>query len=131
LRVVNLNLSIGTPPGELAKYLADVPCTTNSAVLTQKRGDLLAAQGQGVEALAEYAAALQRHPSPQHRIYLQLSLARQLRALNRPGDALAQYKAFLTENPKHPYFASIAQEAETTAKAAGLSETPAVPAAQP
>ncbi len=131
LRVVNLNLAIGTPPGEMVKYLREIPQTTNSAVLTQKVGDLLAAQGQGGEALAEYSAALQRHPSPQHRIYLQLALARYLRALNRPADALAQYKAFLTENPKHPYFASVAQEAETTAKAAGVSETPAGPVAKP
>jgi len=64
LRWVNLNLANGRPITWAIAFLEQLSNTKTSAVLTEKLGDLYAAQGKPSSAVHAYAQALQLDPSP-------------------------------------------------------------------
>ena len=72
----DLNLAAGKPMAELVALLEQLETTRHSAVLTEKLGDLYAAQGKPSSAVHKYRQALQLDPSPQQRVRLLLTLGR-------------------------------------------------------
>ena len=102
LRVVNLNVVRGFPPLEISSYLEEIKETKSSAVLSEKLGDLYAAQGKPSSAAQLYEQALKLAPSPQQRIRLRLALAEKLAALGRDEDAIMNYRKFIEENINYP-----------------------------
>ena len=102
LRLLNVNLAAGKPISEGVSVLEQFENTTNSAVLTEKLGDLYSAQGKPSSAAHAYQQALALHPSPQQRIRLQLALAEKLVSSDQPKDAYATYQEFLSENSDYP-----------------------------
>src|SRR5207245_9139078 len=64
LRLVNLNLVGGKPVAGLVGLLEGLETTKQSAVLSEKLGDLYAAQGKPSSAIHAYAQALKLDPSP-------------------------------------------------------------------
>lgn len=102
LRVVNLNQSRGASLAEMVSYLEQIPITKQSAVLSEKLGDLCAAQGKPSSAVHAYERALKLDPSPQQRIRLRLTLGDRLLALNRHAEAAANYENLLEESPDYP-----------------------------
>ncbi len=101
LRVVNLNQSRGASLAEMISYLEQIPITKQSAVLSEKLGDLCAAQGKPASAVHAYERALKLDPSPQQRIRLRLTLGERLLALNRHAEAAANYEKLLEESPDY------------------------------
>jgi uncharacterized protein (TIGR03790 family) len=110
LRVVNLNLAIGTPVAQLVNFLEQIPTTKQSAVLMEKFGDLLTAQGKPSSALDAYRRALALDPSPQQRIRLRLTLGEKLLAANRDAEAEDNYQKLLEESPDYPGKASLLEK---------------------
>lgn len=102
LRLVNFNLARGANPIELVSYLETIPTTKQSAVLTEKLGDLHAALGKPSSAVHEYQQALKLNPSPQQRIRLRLTLGKMLTSLNRGDEARENYQKLLEEAPDYP-----------------------------
>jgi uncharacterized protein (TIGR03790 family) len=102
LRLLNANLASGKPVSEGVAVLEQFEDTTNSAVLTEKLGDLYSAQGKPSSAAHAYQQALGLRPTPQQRIRLQLALAEKLVASEQITDAYETYQAFLRENPEYP-----------------------------
>jgi tetratricopeptide (TPR) repeat protein len=99
---VNLNVVRGFPPLEISSYLEEIKETKSSAVLSEKLGDLYAAQGKPSSAAQLYEQALKLAPSPQQRIRLRLALAEKLAALGRDEDAIMNYRKFIEENINYP-----------------------------
>ena len=102
LRLANLNLVTGKPMADVVLLLEEVNRATPGAVLTEKLGDLYAAQGKPSSAIYAYAQALTLDPSPQQRVRLLLSLAERLPALNRQPEAYEYYQKLLQEFPDYP-----------------------------
>lgn len=102
LRVAELNLTRGGNVAESVNYLEETDVTKTSAVLSEKLGDLYAAQGKPSAAVTAYEQALKLAPSPLQRLRLRLSLGEKLSALNREDDAFVNYEELLQENPTHP-----------------------------
>jgi uncharacterized protein (TIGR03790 family) len=102
LRVVNINQALGKPTAELVGLLEQLDTTKHSAVLSEKLGDLYAAQGKPSSTVYMYQQALQLDPSPQQRIRLLLTLAEKLPALNRAQEAYVDYQKLLQEFPNYP-----------------------------
>jgi uncharacterized protein (TIGR03790 family) len=102
LRLANINLANGRPMGEVVTLLEQLPLTTNSAILTEKLGDLYAAQGKPSSAIHAYEAALKLETSPQQRIRLLLTLGEKLVALDRNDEAYQIYQQFLSTVPDYP-----------------------------
>jgi uncharacterized protein (TIGR03790 family) len=101
LRVANLNLARGGNAAETVAYLEDIDVTKRSAVLSEKLGDLYAAQGKPSAAATAYEQALKLETSPLQRLRLRLQLADKLPALDRDEDAFANYEKLLEEFPAH------------------------------
>jgi uncharacterized protein (TIGR03790 family) len=101
LRVVGLNQATGLGVDELIKYLSDVPTTTNSAVLTEKLGDLKRVKGRISAACEEYAAAVKLKPSPQQKIRLLLTIGELQSLIAREQEAFDAYKQLITEVPNY------------------------------
>ena len=102
LRVVDINQALGKPTAELVALLEQVETTKHSAVLSEKLGDLYAAQGKPSSTVYMYRQALQLDPSPQQRIRLLLTLAEKLPALDREQEAYEDYQKLLQEFPNYP-----------------------------
>lgn len=102
LRLVNINLASGKPLGDCVKVLEDLDFTRQSAVLTEKLGDLYAAQGKPSSATHEWQEALKLGPSPQQRVRLRLQLGAGLESLARAPDAYQDYESLLQESPAYP-----------------------------
>jgi tetratricopeptide (TPR) repeat protein len=100
--VVNLNLVRGSTVAEVVNYLEQIGTTTNSAVLSEKLGDLYVSQGKPSSAMHTYEQALKLDPSPQQRVRLRLTLGEKLAAANRHEDAYANYEKLLAESPDYP-----------------------------
>src|SRR5207249_2348161 len=83
LRLVDLNLARGKPLPKLVALLEELETTKQSAVLSEKLGDLCVAQGKPSSAVHAYGQALKLSPSPQQRIRLMLTLGEKLAALER------------------------------------------------
>ena len=100
--VVNRNQAMGTPLAELVGYIESHPGYRQSAVLTEKLGDLFSAKGALGDSIDSYEAALKRGPSPQQRVRLLIKCAEK-RALYGPdAQALSYYETLLKENPDYP-----------------------------
>jgi tetratricopeptide (TPR) repeat protein len=102
LRLVNVNLAIGRPMSGAVALLEQLDLTTNSAVLTEKLGDLYEAQGKPSSAVHSYEEALNLEPSPQQRVRLLLTLGEKLAALDRDDEAYQVYQRFLRTVPDFP-----------------------------
>jgi len=102
LRIANLNLAKGTPPGEVATIIEQMDTTKQSAVLTEKLADLYAAQGKPSSAIDMLERALTLDPSPQQRVRLRLALAEKLTVQSREAAAAEELGKILQENPDYP-----------------------------
>jgi len=71
LRVVDLNIAKGFPLADTVKYLETQPITTNSAILTEKLGDLYFAQGKPASANQCYKDALKLEVTPREKLRLE------------------------------------------------------------
>jgi hypothetical protein len=102
LRLLDVNLAAGKPLAEGVAVLEQFENTTNSAVLTEKLGDLYSAQGKPSSAVHAYQEALKLDPSPQQRVRLLLTMAEKLSSLDQPQQAYQAYQSLLREFPDFP-----------------------------
>ncbi len=109
LRILNLNLARkASSPDELLKHLDDTPLTKASAILREKQGDLLRAQGKLSAAAEAYAAAATTpRASPQQKIRLLLTAGQLHNILGREKEAYAAYAQLLADAPDYPDLAAI------------------------
>jgi uncharacterized protein (TIGR03790 family) len=101
LRLIDLNAVNGRLPQAIA-LLEQLDLTKKSAVLSEKLGDLYAAQGKPSSAVHEWQQALTTDPSPQQRIRLLLDLGEKLSSLDQPAEAYEDYQALLNKFPEYP-----------------------------
>jgi uncharacterized protein (TIGR03790 family) len=102
LRLVDLDLVHGVPVARLANFVANLPATTNSAVLTEKLADLYEMQGKPSSAIDIYELALTRNPSPEQRIRIRLTLGDKLVVAGQEAKAVENFKQLLKESPDYP-----------------------------
>jgi uncharacterized protein (TIGR03790 family) len=102
LLVVNRNQAVGAPVAELVRYVESQPGYRQSAVLTEKLGDLFSAKGALGDSIDSYEAALKRGPSPQQRVRLLIKCAEKRTLYGPDADALSYYETLLKENPDYP-----------------------------
>ena len=102
LRLVNLNRAVGKPLADVVGLLEQIDLRRQSAVLTEKLGDLYAAQGKPSSAIHEYQQALNLQPSPQQRLRLLLVLGDRLAAQADNAGAVDSYQKVLREFPAYP-----------------------------
>ncbi|HSH93783.1 MAG TPA: TIGR03790 family protein, partial [Roseimicrobium sp.] len=88
LRAVNVNRMQGIGRQDAVRFLREQPETARSAVLLEKKGDLLVELENRADAIDAYAAALERSPSPQQRIRILISLMKQQTAMGKNRDAV-------------------------------------------
>jgi uncharacterized protein (TIGR03790 family) len=116
LRVVNLGMAKGVRAAQNIGYLEQINATTNSAVLSEKLGDLCAALGKPSSAIHAYEQALNLDPSRQQRVRLRLTLGEKLLAAGQEKEAYEDYKKLVEEWPDHPVALSIYQKLLPMAK---------------
>ena len=102
LRVINLNLAAGEPPGKMIEYLTSLPLTGQSALLSEKLGDLFRETKQETRAVDAYRAALRLRPSPGQKLQLEFKVIELLVQAGRETEALQGYDAFFQAYPKYP-----------------------------
>jgi uncharacterized protein (TIGR03790 family) len=102
LRLANLNQANSKPLSSVAALIENLPATKQSAVLTEKLGDLYGALGKPSSAVHYYAQALGLDPSPQQRLRLLLTLGEKLPPLNREPEAYADYQKLVQDFPDYP-----------------------------
>jgi uncharacterized protein (TIGR03790 family) len=102
LRLLNVNLAAGKPPSQAIALLENLDVMKNSAVLSEKLGDLYASQGKPASAVYAYEAALKLDPSPQQRLRLLLSLGEKLVEQEKPEAAYESYQKLLEQFPDYP-----------------------------
>jgi uncharacterized protein (TIGR03790 family) len=102
LRLVDINQAAGKPLAELAALLEQLDATRRSAVLSEKLGDLYAAQGKPASTVYMYRQALQLDASPQQRIRLLLTLGEKLLTQDRTQEAYEDYRKLLLDFPDYP-----------------------------
>ncbi|MFZ0827899.1 MAG: TIGR03790 family protein [Verrucomicrobiia bacterium] len=102
LRLMNLDRARGLPLAQQASFLENLETTTNSAVLTEKLADDYELLGKPSSAIETYQLALTRHPSPEQRIRIRLTLGDKLAAQSREAEAMENYKLLLQEAPDYP-----------------------------
>jgi uncharacterized protein (TIGR03790 family) len=130
LRLININLAASRPMEEIVRLLESLELLRTSAILTEKLGDLYAAQGKPSSAVSAWEQGLKLHPSPQEHIGLRLKLADKLVSLGRQPEASDQLEQLLKESPQYPgrshilqRLASLSPNSEDTNGAAqGLRE---------
>jgi uncharacterized protein (TIGR03790 family) len=101
-RLVCLDLAHGLREPRLTAFLANLPLTAQSAVLTEKLASLYEASGKPGSAIAAWQTALQLNPMPQQRLRLRLTLGEKLAAQGRMAEALENYRALIAEAPDYP-----------------------------
>jgi uncharacterized protein (TIGR03790 family) len=116
LRVVNLSLVHGVAPAKLVQYLEGVDTTAQSAVLTEKLGDLYLMEGQTNLTIKSWRHALTLNPTPLQAVRLVLVLGDKLAATGQEEQALAIYDAFLQGTPDYPDALALYQKMEPLAK---------------
>jgi len=102
LRLVDLNLANGKPPGQVVAVLEGLPLAKKSSVLSEKLADIYSALGKPSSAVFEYTRALTLHPSPLQRIRIRFALGEKLSTLDRSLDAYQDYQKLLEEMPDYP-----------------------------
>jgi tetratricopeptide (TPR) repeat protein len=116
LRIVNLSLVHGVAPAKLVDYLQGVDTTAQSAVLTEKLGDLYQMESLPNLALQSWQQALKLNPSALQAVRLTLLLGDKLVASGRELQALELYDAFLEATPAYPDALALYQKMEPLAK---------------
>jgi tetratricopeptide (TPR) repeat protein len=124
LRLVDLNLANNKSYANVATMLEELPTTKESAVLTEKLGDLYANLGKPSSCVHAYSQALQLETTPQQRIRLRLALGEKLIALERNAETYEDYQKLLQESPDYPdklaiynKLATLARKLDKTAEA--------------
>jgi len=102
LRVVNIALLSGKRPAEMAAFLQSLPLTKQSAVLSEKLGDLFYALGKPASAIEAYRDAVKNAQSRLQRVRLHQYLANVLSEQNQTKEAIEDLKALLREVPDYP-----------------------------
>jgi uncharacterized protein (TIGR03790 family) len=122
LNAVNLNMVAGTTYKELVDYLGQTPATRQSAVLSEKLGDLHGAQNKLFDALDYWEVSLKRNPSPVQKLRLLLKLARGRLAYGPDTAALTWYQRVLKDYPDYPDILPLYREILPLAKRTGNKE---------
>jgi uncharacterized protein (TIGR03790 family) len=107
LRAVNIGLLRGKRPVEMSQFLESIPLTKQSAVLSEKLGDLYNAEGKPASTIETYQIALKDGPSPLQRVRLRLYLANVLTEANKTQEAVEDLKALLNEATEYPGKANV------------------------
>ncbi|HEY9175737.1 MAG TPA: TIGR03790 family protein [Verrucomicrobiae bacterium] len=139
LRLVNVNLANQSPVADMVDYIENIAPADRGPVLTEKLGDLYAAQGKPTSSAHAYGRALQLAPSPQQRVRLSLGLADKLAALGRSVEARAVLEQLLVDRPDYPDKPAISRRlvalasvptkpTSTTQPSAVLNQKPVTPA---
>jgi uncharacterized protein (TIGR03790 family) len=102
LRLLNVNLAAGKPIADGVAVLEQFENTKSSAILTEKLGNLYAAQGKPASAAHAYQEALKLDPTPQQRLRLQLALGEKLTLTDETAKAFQTYQALLHDDPDYP-----------------------------
>jgi hypothetical protein len=119
LRWVDLNLANGAPAADYQKFLETEPATKESAVLTEKLGQLYEKEGRGDLAIKSLRQALTLHPTPQTVVRLTLELGEQLQGAGRDAEALKLDEGFLKSTPGWPGAVPLYQKMEALAEKLG------------
>ena len=122
LRLVNLNLANGKSPAECAALLEGTGLARESAVLSQKLGDLCADQGKPSSAVQAWQQALKLGPSPQERVSLLLKLGEKLASADHASEAFDAYQRLLNECPDYPDKTAVYQKLLPLAEKLGKKE---------
>jgi uncharacterized protein (TIGR03790 family) len=122
LRLIDLYQANGKPIAKMVTLLERPEISKQSAVLTEKLGDLYTTLGKPSSAVHAYEQALKLDPSPQQRIRLHLSLGERLLGLNRDGDAYDNYQALLKTVPDYPDKQAILQKLLTLSQKLGKKQ---------
>jgi uncharacterized protein (TIGR03790 family) len=109
-RALNLDLMRGEPPVQVSTFLQTLPLTKESAVLSEKLGEIYDFEGKPLSAIESFENALQLGPSPLQRVRLRLELADKFNSLNQTNQARANLKALLTEVPDYPGKSKVMQK---------------------
>ena len=126
LRLANLNLADGKRPVDVSTFLESLPATKESAVLTEKLGDLYNDQGKPASAIEAYQNALKLAPSPLQGVRIRLELADKLVAEDRKKEAYADLKALLDADPDYPGRPTVLKKLEDLANQLGDKQAAAV-----
>jgi uncharacterized protein (TIGR03790 family) len=102
LRVVNISLLSGKRPAEMATFLQALPLTKQSAVLSEKLGDLYYAIGKPSSTIEAYQNCINNTSSRLQRVRVRQYLANVLTEQNKTKDAIDDLKALLQEVPDYP-----------------------------
>jgi uncharacterized protein (TIGR03790 family) len=119
LRLANINLANGAPPANALNYLESLPLTKQSAVLSEKLGDVCVRLGKPASAVFNYQQALKLNPSPLQRVRLRFALGDMLLAQEDNEKAYENYKSMLTESPGYAGIAAVYQKLIDVAKKTG------------
>jgi len=125
LRLFNVDLGRGVSPTNLTAFIESSGIATNSAVLTEKLGDLYAMQGKLPPAIDAYESALTLNPSPEQRIRLRLTIADKLLAQVFSAAARRDYQKLLEEEPAYPGRAAIEEKINALAQKLSNTNAPA------
>jgi uncharacterized protein (TIGR03790 family) len=102
LRLVNLNMAMGRSAGDAISLLESLPITKQSAILSEKVGDLYNKQGKPSSCVQAWSQALKLEPTPQQRVRITLELGAKLATLAREPEAYEDYQALLDKVPDYP-----------------------------
>lgn len=123
LHVVNLSLVRGMTAAQMiGGYLEQIETTRQSAVLSEKLGDLCAIAGKPSSAIASYQQALKLDPTRQQRVRLRLTLDEKLLAAGQEQEAHDNYKKLLEEWPDYPGALSVYQKLLPLAQKLGKTD---------
>ena len=101
-RLLCLDVAHGLRAPQLLSFLANLPATAQSAVLSEKLAALYEDSGKPASAIEAWQNALKLNPSPQQRIRLRLTLGEKLTAQQRLAEAAENYRALIAEGPDYP-----------------------------
>jgi tetratricopeptide (TPR) repeat protein len=102
LRAVNLGLLNGKRAADMAAFLQSLPITKDSAVLSEKLGDLYYAIGKPASAIEAYENCVKNTQSRLQRVRARLYLANILTEQDKIKEALDDLKALQQEVPDYP-----------------------------
>jgi uncharacterized protein (TIGR03790 family) len=101
-RLMCLDVARNVRESQLLPFLANLPTTANSAVLSEKLANFYDASGKPSSAIESWQNALKLNPSPQQKIRLRLTLGDKLTAQKRFAEAVENYQKLIAEAPDYP-----------------------------
>src|SRR5207302_6877866 len=110
------NLANGKPLSEGIAFLEQLPMTTNSAVLSEKLGDLYAQQGKPSSSIHAWQEALKLKPSHEQRIRILLNVGEKFTAEKQEKEAYQSYQELLRDAPDYPDKMSVLQKLAVLAR---------------